>query len=375
MNQPTTSKNTPAAAKLPPSVSKVVDIKSIIMVPGFNARSDKRMRANGSVDAVGTYGDDDGGGSLGVDGLADRLEAEGQLSPIGLRSNKKDPAKYDLVFGNRRFLAASLLAENKRTIKGLERGQIKADVFVMTDLDARTANIAENTERDDLATPDLAYALGDLEGLMKAEGEGVDDKTGQVSSVAVAKRIGKSQTYTIRLLKIVRNLHPSVFNAWRDEPTTVNFLKVHDTVAKITQEKEGPNWAEKQMIAFRELLTATKGKAGKADGRTDEAWITKAKERAGEVGAQMAKMESCGFVDIAAIDIDSVKENIRTVVKFPETMRDESVIHGNTIRGIAQALIDGYKQMVSTIAADAAKEEAEAKEEAAKDKAGKTAKN
>ncbi|MDR1518955.1 MAG: ParB/RepB/Spo0J family partition protein [Planctomycetota bacterium] len=143
-----------------------------------------------------------------IDDLAASIRERGLLQPIAVRPVRDDRYEYEIVYGERRWLACRRLG--RQTIEALVR-----------EIDERTAQadrITENLMRRDL-TP--------LE-----EGDGVaallSIHAGDVSEVAA--RLGRSETWVRRRAKL-----PNLSPAWREElakPDT-GYEHVRDSVERL----------------------------------------------------------------------------------------------------------------------------------------------
>lgn len=91
--------------------------------------------------------------------LADSIASRGLLQPILVRPTKKDPEKFEVVCGTRRFQACAKL----------EHSHIAAVVRDMTDDEAAIAQIVENDQRIDAHPMDEAEAYAKLQKSFKIE--------------------------------------------------------------------------------------------------------------------------------------------------------------------------------------------------------------
>lgn len=115
--------------------------------------------------------------------LAQTLQEQGLLQPIILREHQGDDAEYEIIAGERRYRAAKSLGWEK----------ISAIVEEMDDDKVASLAVIENLQREDLNPIDEAQAYVKLM------------ETNDLTQSALAKQIGKSQSYIankIRLLKL-----------------------------------------------------------------------------------------------------------------------------------------------------------------------------
>jgi ParB-like chromosome segregation protein Spo0J len=341
----------------PIGVVQEVALKSIVR--GVNARSDTRTRYQSVVSEDGTFAADapKGEGSIGVNGMADDLEEKGQLQPIGLRPCKGKPGFFETVWGNRRLTAAELLAEGKRTIKGVKPGHILAIVEARSDLEACAAGIVENGDRDDIDDCDLAFSLGNLKDLMGQDAQYLS-ADGKVSSVSVARKAARSQTQVYRLLTIVETLRPNLFAAWRALPSESVATEKVLSIAKLPTKEQTPAWDE--------LLRSKSDAAAGADPRTDEGKIEKACKAADKLGADIASLVELGvlsdggaFQGEQAGDINALVDVVFALpgVSLPTLKKDKSAWHGNHLRSVAKSAIGGFAARTKAIEVAKAKQE------------------
>jgi hypothetical protein len=129
--------------------------------------------------------------------------------------DKKIPANYtyELVCGFRRFAAATALnthvyleiaeKDHKTTIANTANGTIMAVVReVSSPLEGRIMNARENTNRNNLKTPDVMLVLKEM------------SKAG-LNQIDIANRLGISQGYVAKLLTI-SSLPKVILDHWRD---------------------------------------------------------------------------------------------------------------------------------------------------------------
>ncbi len=204
------------------------------------------------------------------------IRETGQQDPVLLRYFKgKGGKKYQLIAGFRRLLA---IKENAADAGNAKAATIKAIVRDLTDLQAFEAHVLENTARDDLSGPDLAFAAYNLGEKYRLAGT-------TLSGNAIAARIGKNQSYISMLLRIVGGA-PKVAKLWREAPIQ---LSVNE-MARIAKLKE-PAEQEK---AYNDLLKRAEDTAGAGPGGKD--WIASASERARKSAAMIGSLEREGLI-------------------------------------------------------------------------------
>ena len=264
----------------------VYELSAITVDYEWNCRSRSRATSEGKSPEDGD-GDPD---APGVEGLAAAFEVEGQKEPVECY---RDPvsAKVRLIIGFRRYSAAQYLFKRKRSIKGLESGQILAVVHEdMTLEEAYEANFAENAHRLNLKAPDLAFGIGRL------------IKRVKLTQEVIAARYGISTYHVSHLAKIAQDLKPTLFDQWRQSP--IKRLTVADvlTIAKLPEPE--------QDAAYGNAL-ATKEADKKPQ---NSAWIRTACKQAAKTGKLLGALSRDGLIDLdEGMDWAA---NVRKFVKF-----------------------------------------------------------
>ena len=348
---PTHTASVTCTAVLSPSTptasvtARVIALSALSPRPGWNARSDWRTIALGAKDKDGAYTAEDkasqeGRSSVAMDQLADDMERNGQLTPAVVRPDGLTSGKYVLVCGNKRAAACKYLADNKRTVRDLPPGHLRVEVVPMTDLEARSANLRENGERDDLASPDWCYGIMDLADLL-------EKKNGKrPTTTELAIEIGKSQSFVNRLVTIGANLRPEILATWRQAPTPLGTQDMLD-VASLSKEAQQKGYDD------RVKLHETKPK--KADGRTDEAWIVKACDNGAEIAAMLARGVVCGFLPDEIRGQFGKPEEVRDALpalmpKMPLKLKNGDAVPPAVSKRIAAATIKGFSDEMGRIA-------------------------
>lgn len=187
----------------------------------------------------------------------------GRMKPAGQVTNGKP---IELVKGFRRYAALKL--KHQRDLAAdpnAAEPTINIIIKSLTDLEALEENVFENTARDNLSGPDLAWAAYNLQERYKADGIAISDNI-------LAKKMGKNQSYISKLKTIVQNA-PECARAWRESaaPLTVEAMK---NIAKLPREEQ---------VAEYERINAVL--AGKSSGGT-----TPPVETAGKQAVKLAKL-------------------------------------------------------------------------------------
>jgi ParB/RepB/Spo0J family partition protein len=118
----------------------------------------------------------------GIEALAENIRAEGRIhEPLLVRPTDYKPG-YELVFGHRRLRAAA--------IAGL--ASVPCMVRAMTDAEVRSAQVAENLQREDVHP------------FEEAEGFRMIIAAGDATADELAERFGKSRSYVYGRLKLLQ---------------------------------------------------------------------------------------------------------------------------------------------------------------------------
>lgn len=274
--------------------------------------------------------------------LIHSIRAKGQQTPVTIRPAKNPTKKqpYELVAGFRRIAAFYCLAHgyNDRNTDGSVKAvpgtgedyEVKAFVRELNDYEARAHNIEENTARDDLTGPDLAWAIYELS--QQAIKEGLE-----LSDVKLAEDQGISQAYGNRLLRIMRKVDPKITADWRKSSPVTLTVPQMDT---LTDEKLV---ADKQLQREAyEKMKAAKNKGNDDDGpsRGPGSWVKTAQAQAEKFGMWLALAESYGLIDISNLKYES---------ELVDTLADAGLIKygkeptDNQKGKIADAIQKGYE--------------------------------
>ena len=217
--------------------------------------------------------------------LAASIEAEGQDEPVIVRPNPEISARgklpHDLVAGYRRAEAIRFNADKN----GDKNPTIRVVVRDLSESQARGLNIRENTARDDLKGPDLAWSIMEL---LKFGG---DDSS-------IARQIGKSQPYVSKLHRIMQHAVSAVTKAWRASAVAVTVDDMHKIAMDVPHDK--------QEAAFKKLLEAKKAKKGdKTANKGKNRWIDTACGQAEKVGTLLGNLEREGLINTDDLDFSA----------------------------------------------------------------------
>lgn len=290
-----------------------------------------------------------------LDDLVKSIGAKGQTTAVFVRNAKGANAKkqpYELIAGFRR-------AKALQVIQGLNPG---ADVTIkiinkgdIDDYTARALNVEENTARDDLAAPDLAWAIHDLSKQAQAAGLALSD-------VKLAEDQGISQAYGNRLLRIMRNVSPKLTAAWRKDSIALSVPEM-DSLCDLKDPAE-------QKAQYDKLLGKRQEASETGSARGPGAWVETAKKSAISLGDWLSVAEENGWIKLESLEFngDLVRSfNAAGLIKFGKNPSDAQ------INKVAAALNAAYDASPDKRAKAAAEAEAKAAEQAAKAeaKAGK----
>lgn len=192
--------------------------------------------------------------------------ARGQKTPVIVRKSEGHPDKYELIAGFRRYAALNRLFEAGQD----EDGRVPCPTIKaicregMNEFDARLENISENIERTAMTAPDTAWALQDLKErwLLCNPGKDIADK--DLGSI-----VGKSQSYSQRLLFITGGCSKKVIALWRAaSPKESPTIQEMTAIAKLPKGE--------QVEAFKEAVEAKTPTKRAVKGPS--AWFDKRKE-------------------------------------------------------------------------------------------------
>jgi ParB/RepB/Spo0J family partition protein len=248
-----------------------IPLKDIVADFAWNARSGDFKADTGGKEEEHNFGD-----------LVKSMKQRGQDTPIVVRPKGK---KFSLTAGFRRYAAMMQIAEETKN----PNLTIKAVVKDQTEAAARAENIVENTARDDLKGPDLAWAVHQLFVLEQTGGNTLTDS-------AMAEMVGKSQPYISKLLRIMKGVTTKVTDAWRSSKiaVTVNDMNSLVSVAKGEQEAE-----------FKRILESKGGAAGGQGAHSGNAWLDSAKKKAADIGTLLGRLEKQELIDTSGLAFDT----------------------------------------------------------------------
>ena len=216
--------------------------------------------------------------------LFESIELTGQKDPITVRPKKPGQVTngmpFEVVKGFRRYAAVSGVAQKT----GAEEPTIKAIVKLLDDHAALEENVYENTARDNLTGPDLAWAAYNLQESFKARGEPISDNQ-------LAKRMGKNQSYISKIKKIVATA-PVIAKAWQESqaPLTV------DAMVRIAEMAP-----EKQEAEYARINKLMGGRGNLRNGGGARPPIDTATRQAEKVASLLGNLASQGLIKV---DID-----------------------------------------------------------------------
>jgi ParB/RepB/Spo0J family partition protein len=324
--KPMSSKETAAAVRHAPTAretAKEIPLTQILVDHNWNSRGMRWKEMANDEDTK-------------FEGLVASIRARGLDEPVVVRPNpdpKNTKQPYALVYGFRRFEAVSQIAAEDK----LKEPTILGVVRTLNENEARSLNIRENTVRNNLAVPDLAWAIFEL------------GKAGN-TDLGIAGEIGKTQGYVSMLHRIMKGVAVSVLNHWRQSivPLTVSNML---TVLGAASEKD-EKLTEKQTAKYTEMV---KAQAEKARIKTDEekaaAKVEGMKKKAHAFGFLLGQLDALGF--LASSDV-KFTDCITVVVPGCEEL------DARTKRTIAKSGETGWKDGQEAVeAANSADEEEE----------------
>lgn len=331
----TTQQNTPApnngsGIKLSEDEVKHIPLTDVFVDSEWNARSIANTMAESNL-----RGDEEG---RGIIGLQDGLCTDGQDEPVVLRRTdsadfyKKNVNKpYALVVGFRRFEAIRRLnadhdllkrraEENRTVVPNTANGTIRAVVRSLTEEQARSLNMRENTQRDSLSPPDLMWGMAKLA------------KLGMTQTV-IGSTLGKTQSYVSTLLRI-SSLKPSIIEHWRQGGE----FKGHKSKSQVTTKELNDVAkldADRQEEEYLKILQS-KGIAPGTPAEESKQWLDSAKKKAHAIGFMLGTCHRVKFLKVAQEKnwIDNIEYMMKVGKK--KLTRQE-------LRSIANAAEKGFK--------------------------------
>ena len=145
--------------------------------------------------------------------LAQSIEANGLIQPVTVRKiNGKDGKKYEIVCGERRFRAVTLLG----------KATIQAVVKDLDDKQAFACMVIENLQRKDIDPMEEAQALKYLY------------NKGAVSVKEIAKMLGKSQSFVVNRIQL-NNIIPEFVAFLREGVLNLVHLQIISNLRKDQQ--------------------------------------------------------------------------------------------------------------------------------------------
>lgn len=304
-----------------------IPAKDIIADFVWNARSGDFRQDEGTPD-------DENKGEHSFQNLIKSIKARGQDTAVTVRPSKK-AGKYELTAGFRRY--AAIMEIGKETNN--PNITIKAVVKKQNEAEARSENIRENTARDDLKGPDLAWAVHELYKLESAGG-------GAPSDSSLAEEIGRSQPYVSKLLRIMKGVSVKVTDQWRASrvPVTINEMHGLIDLPKAEQEAE-----------FKRIIDSKGGVAGgQGAGGGQNAWFDSAKKKAAGLGELIGRLAKNSLIDDSNLDFDVSLDYMMKVNK-KATARQRAAI--------AKAMQKGYDDELKAKDKEAASDEDDDSEE------------
>ncbi len=189
------------------------------------------IEASDTFNARSTYNDDE------IEALAESIKKEGLLNPLTVRHRPHRKPAFFLVAGFKRLRALRTLEQSHVPVR-LCRTERDADAYLL--------NLAENTSgRSDLTPADIALRcawLGETYGLSGAE---------------IAERVKLSKAHVNNLIRLTKQLHPEVLQAFRDNHPSAKVLRLVAICARSHED---------QLSAWQDLVRMD----GRADARAEK---------------------------------------------------------------------------------------------------------
>lgn len=264
---------------------RAIPLTQIIADTKWNARREDFTEDSGAEGAESEFKD-----------LVASLASKGQDEPVTVRPKGK---KFELIAGFRRYAALMFLAEQSKSTKDATINAIERD---LSDVEARSLNLRENTARDDLKGPDLAFGVYDLYVQRTKANGGVAP-----TETAMAQELGKNQAYIGRLLNIMKHCDTKITSAWRAAKMQLSVSEML-AISKVEKDRQ---WEEYEEKVKGKADRSKDGKAAVGRGMAGEA----AKRRAEIIGSLIGKLERLDLIQTANL---SFSEHIDQLIKLPK---------------------------------------------------------
>ena len=258
--------------------AKKIDSNEIVILPLSDIFVDSAWNSRLKLDSGsgGPHPEDE----QSLEGLQESIKVKGQDEPVVVRLNTgvthtdgtKSKHTYSLVCGFRRCEAIRLNAADKDGNVIDKNPTVRAVVRILSDKDARELNLRENTARDSLNAPDVAF------GIQRLLFDNPNMTQGEISAI-----LGKSQSYISRLM-VIAGCQQGVFADWRKSGGMVGIFPMM-SVAKLPKGE--------QRDAY-DALVKEKTPAGDDAG----AKVKSAKERAIKFGSLMASLANAELIEV-----------------------------------------------------------------------------
>ena len=239
-----------------------------------------------------SYGGTDEGEGFG--GLVKSIALKGQDTAIIVRA-QKGRKPFSLVAGFRRYAAIAKIAEET----GEKNPTIRAVVRELSESEARELNLRENTARDNLSGPDLAFGVASM-----------IESNKTLTDTAIAETLGMNQGYISKLHRIMGSVRPNILKDWRASTLKLTVDQMASLVAVPKDEQQA------------KYDTMVRGKE-EGSARGPGAWVDTAKKNAAKIGATLGCLARDGHITLLGNDFFGV--NIRTLVQFKATATENQV--------------------------------------------------
>lgn len=215
------------------------------------------------------------------EGLYNSIKARGQDEPILVRTSegvkgadgKQVRQPYTIVQGYRRLWAIGRIAEEAGTVK---TATVKARAKRMSEVDARLANLRENTARDNLSPSDLCFGIQQALALEPAK-----------TANAMADELGLTIQYISRFYEIIDKVKPALLKRWRE--MTGKKLTVSEMYALSKLDKKEQDEAFGKYCAKKQPLS---------ESDTTKKWIENEKAKNAKLGTLLAKLAKAELIDL-----------------------------------------------------------------------------
>lgn len=245
------------------------------------------------------------------DDLVLSIREKGQEVPCDVRIHPENPERYQLIAGFRRARAKKKIAAEDKV-----DGILRCIVIAADDIQARLRNISENTTRQNITIPDIAWGIHELHKAAIVNGR-------PMSVGQIARMTGKSESYVSHLLTIMTKCKPAIVKRWRSMPKSIGVRAMHSIALLAKSDQDA---------AFELLLMPGSSADPTKESTKYSSWSDNAKRKAYSVGVMLGQLEGSGCITTTGLDF---VKHIRLMVTLRDgcTVKQRDMIVDEMVRG------------------------------------------